>query len=109
MATLFQSGIERARELAERLKLEFVDLEAFRLDYDLFHSVPQDLMVKYHFIPEKREGGVLSIIVANPEAYALWDELELLLGEPIRLKVADSGAIKEMLEKGESSQRILDE
>ena len=109
MATLFQSESERARELAHRLKLDYVDMDSFRLDYELFHSIPQDFMVKYNFIPEKREGGALSIIVAQPETFAVWDELELLLGEPLRLKVADAGAIKEMLEKGESSQRILEE
>jgi type IV pilus assembly protein PilB len=109
MATLFEGGAGRAHELAEKLGLELVDLGAFQLDYELFHSIPQELIVKYHFIPDRREGGVLSVIVAEPEQYARWDELEMLLGEPIRLKVADASAIQELLEKGESTQRILDE
>jgi type IV pilus assembly protein PilB len=109
MATLFEGGAGRAHELAEKLGLEFVDLGEFQLDYELFHSIPQELIVKYHFIPDRREGGVLSVIVAEPEQYARWDELEMLLGEPIRLKVADAAAIQELLEKGESTQRILDE
>jgi type II secretory ATPase GspE/PulE/Tfp pilus assembly ATPase PilB-like protein len=109
MATLFDGGAGQARELAAKLGLEFVDLGAFQLDYELFHSIPQELIVKYHFLPDRREDGVLWIIVADPARHAQWDELEMLLGEPIRLKVADAAVIQELLEKGESTQRILDD
>ena len=38
--------IEHARRLAERYRLEFVDMETFRIDQDLFRSIPADLMLR---------------------------------------------------------------
>ena len=37
----------RARKLAERYRLEFVDMDEFRIDQELFRSIPADLMLRY--------------------------------------------------------------
>lgn len=108
MTELFETK-SKALELAQKLNLPFVDESNFNLDYEIFRTIPLELMIKYQFVPERREKGVLSILVSNPEAQNKWDELELILGESINLKVAESYLIKELLEKGESGQRILDE
>ena len=39
--------------LAERLGLPYVDLTLFRVDADLFRSIPVEWMLRYHFVPER--------------------------------------------------------
>ena len=34
-----------------RYRCEFVDLREVRIDHDLFHSIPVDLMFRYNFVP----------------------------------------------------------
>jgi type II secretory ATPase GspE/PulE/Tfp pilus assembly ATPase PilB-like protein len=99
----------RAIALAERLGLPYVDLLAFRVDAELFRSVPVEWMLRYEFIPEKRTDRSLSIIAADPSDVVRFDELELLVGLPLKLKVGSRAAIAEILQKSESSQRVLDE
>ena len=48
--------IARARRLAERYRLEFVEMADFHLDNELFRSIPADLMLRYGFVPHRREG-----------------------------------------------------
>ncbi|MDX1632560.1 MAG: GspE/PulE family protein [Thermoanaerobaculia bacterium] len=98
-----------ARELARRYGLEYVDVTQFRIDNDLFRSIPFDLMLRYLFIPEGRENGRLSVVVADPTEVQKLDELEMLLGESLEVKVGPKGAIEEILQKSESVQRVLDE
>ena len=99
----------RAIALAERLGLPYVDLLSFRIDADLFRSVPVEWMLRYEFVPEKRTDRSLAIIAADPSDVVRFDELELLVGLPLKLKVGSRAAIAEILQKSESSQRVLDE
>ena len=57
---------QAAEELAARLGLEFVDVTRFRIDNDLFRSIPFDLMLRYGFIPEEQLPGRLAVIMADP-------------------------------------------
>ena len=109
MVDMITSSTGQAKNMAEEYGLPYVDLSSFRLDMDLFRSIPMDWMLKYQFIPESDRDGVLTLIVGDPGNLPMWDEVELLLGRPIRLKVADRDGIREYLEKSESSQRVLDE
>jgi type II secretory ATPase GspE/PulE/Tfp pilus assembly ATPase PilB-like protein len=103
------SEATRARRLAEDHGLEFVDLEHFHVDATLFREIPLDLMIRYQFLPEQRENGHINVVVADPTDVLKLDELELLLGSPLRIKVAPAAAIREKLQKSESTQRVLDE
>jgi type II secretory ATPase GspE/PulE/Tfp pilus assembly ATPase PilB-like protein len=98
-----------ARGLAERYRLEFIDLEDFEIDHELFRSIPVDLMFRYNFVPAKRENGTLYIVVSDPSNILMVDELELLLGWRIRMLVGTQSAIQDILKKSESSQRVLEE
>jgi type IV pilus assembly protein PilB len=101
--------LAQAHRLAERYGLEFVDLEHFRIDHDLFRSLPADLMLRYSFVPYRRDGRALAIVVADPSDLALIDELEVVLSTPLRVMVGTRYAIESILQKSESSQRVLDE
>jgi len=98
-----------AEKFADRYGLEFVNVSNFRVDNDLFRSVPFDLMLRYNFIPEEEHDGVVSVVMADPSDVIKVDELELLLGRPVEVKVGQRSAIEEILQKSESAQRVLDE
>src|SRR5215510_5223767 len=98
-----------ARKLAERYRLEFVDMDEFRIDQELFRSIPADLMLRYGFVPYRREGKSLVIVVSDPTDLPMIDELSVVLGTPVKVMVGVRSAIEGMLKKSESSQRVLDE
>jgi len=100
---------EQARRLAERYRLEFVDMDTFRIDQELFRSIPADLMLRYGFVPYRREGRHLVIVVSDPTDLPMIDELGVLLATPIKVMVGARSAIESMLKKSESSQRVLEE
>jgi len=99
----------RARRLAEQYGFPFVDLEHFQVDHQLFRDIPLDLMIRYQFIPEHREDDHIAVVVGDPTDVLKLDELELLLGAPLRVKVASPAAIRDKLQRSESTQRVLDE
>jgi|ERR1044071_9513364 type IV pilus assembly protein PilB len=99
----------RARRMAEQYGFPFVDLEHFQVDHQLFRDIPLDLMIRYQFIPEIRENGHIAIVVGDPTDVLKLDELELLLGAPLKVKVASPAAIRDKLQRSESTQRVLDE
>jgi type IV pilus assembly protein PilB len=99
----------RAKRIAEEYGFTYVDLEHFQGDHALFRDIPLDLMIRYQFLPERRENGHIAIVVGDPTDVLRLDELELLLGAPLNVKVASPAAIRDKLEKSESTQRVLDE
>jgi type II secretory ATPase GspE/PulE/Tfp pilus assembly ATPase PilB-like protein len=101
--------LEQARRLAERYRLECIDMDTFRIDQELFRSIPADLMLRYGFVPYRRDGKTLAIVVSDPTDLPMIDELQLLLATPIRVAVGPRSAISSILKKSESSQRVLEE
>ncbi|HKE31414.1 MAG TPA: ATPase, T2SS/T4P/T4SS family, partial [Candidatus Angelobacter sp.] len=100
---------QRARDLADRYRCEFIDLRDYRLDAELFKSVPVDLMFRYNFVPLEEREGVLWIAIADPSKLMLIDEISLLLSRRVKTKVALLNQINDILKKTEQSQRVLEE
>ena len=98
-----------ARRLAERYRLDFLDMHEFRIDQELFRSIPADLMLRYGFVPYRRDGKSLVIVVSDPTDLPMIDELSVILGTHVKVMVGVQSAIDGMLKKSESSQRVLDE
>ena len=105
----YSQEVTRARQLADRYRLDFVDMDEFRIDQELFRSIPADLMLRYSFVPYRREGKSLVIVVSDPTDLPMIDELSVVLGTPIRVTVGAPSAIQSILKKSESSQRVLEE
>src|SRR6185436_13916886 len=101
--------LELARRLAERYRLEFIDMDTFRIDQDLFRSIPAELMLRYNFVPYRRVGKALEIVVSDPSDLPMIDELGVLLATPIKVVVGPRSAIESILKKSESSQRVLED
>jgi len=99
----------KSRQLAQRYELEFVDLTRFKINNDLFRSIPADLMLRYGFVPYRRDGNTLLIVVADPSDLQAIDEIGMQLGTPVRVTVGVPSAIHGILKKSESSTRVLEE
>jgi type IV pilus assembly protein PilB len=104
-----QGEREKSRRLAERYRCGFVDLFERRIDPELFRSIPAELMFRFNFVPMEAQGGALVIAVADPSQVLLSDELPLLLGKKLILKVATPTQISDLLKRTEQSQRVLDQ
>jgi type IV pilus assembly protein PilB len=104
-----QGEREKSRRLAERYRCGFVDLFEQRIDPELFRSIPAELMFRFNFVPMEAQGGSLVIAVADPSQVLLSDELPLLLGKKLILKVATPTQISDLLKRTEQSQRVLDQ
>jgi type II secretory ATPase GspE/PulE/Tfp pilus assembly ATPase PilB-like protein len=100
---------DRARALASRYGLEYVDVLSFAPDPDILKSVPVELMFRYNFLPYRRENGRLVLVMADPTDIPVVDELSLLLQTPIQPAVGTPGAILEALKRGQGTQRVLEE
>jgi type IV pilus assembly protein PilB len=75
----------------------------------LFRSIPADLMFRFNFVPLEATSTALVIAVAEPSQILLSDELPLLLGKKLILKVATPTQIGDLLKRTEQSQRVLDQ
>src|SRR5258708_18714846 len=100
--------ISKARALAGRYYHEFVDLKETRIDHDLFHSIPVDLMFRYNFVPIQADNGTLEIAIADPRNLNLIDELAVLLCKKLRVRVATLSHILDLLNKTAQSKRVLE-
>jgi type IV pilus assembly protein PilB len=104
-----QQEREVARKLAERYRCAFVDLREQRIDPDLFRTIRADLMFSYNFVPLEAHDNVLCIAAADPGQVQMSDELALLLGKKLSIKVATRRQIADLLKRTEQSQRVLEQ
>jgi len=100
---------DHARRLAERYRCGFINLREQRIDPELFRTIPADLMFRYNFVPLEVQNNGLSIAVADPSLVLLSDELPLLLGKKLLIKVATAREIGDLLKRTEQSQRVLEQ
>jgi type IV pilus assembly protein PilB len=100
---------QKARDLAERLGMEFDPLDEFHVDPELFRTIPVEIMLRYHFLPLRSEGETLHVVMADPSDVTRLNEVELALARPLEVAVGPANRISDILEKSESTQRVLDE
>ena len=104
-----QQEREFARKLAERYRYAFIDLREQRIDPELFRAIPADLMFRYNFVPLEVHNNVLAIAAADPGQVQSSDELPLLLGKKLLIRVATARQIGDLLKRTEQSQRVLEQ
>src|SRR5437868_4480084 len=104
-----QQERDHSRRIAERYRCPFVDLNEAHIDPELFRSIPADLMFRFNFVPLEANGHQLMVAVADPSQVLLSDELPLLLGKKLVLKVATPTQISDLLKRTEQSQRVLEQ
>ena len=104
-----KGDISEAETLTARLGLPFDPLDEFHVDGDLFRTIPVETMIRYEFLPTASVGEVLKVVMADPSNVVSLNELELALARPIDVTVSPRKRIADILEKSESTQRVLDE
>jgi type IV pilus assembly protein PilB len=101
--------VAEARALAARIGLPFDPLDEFHIDPELFRAIPVDVMLRYQFLPLSSDGEVLRVVMADPSNVVQLNEVELSLARPLDVVVGPPSRISDILEKSESTQRVLDE
>ena len=97
-----QTRTTRAQMLAQRYRCEFVDLKNFRIQHDLFRTVPVDMMFRYNFVPLEQMEDRLIIAVSDPSRLMMLDEIAGLLGQRLITRVATLSQITDLLKKPSS-------
>ncbi len=100
---------EQAKRLAERYRCPFIELREQRIDPELFRSIPAEMMFRYNFVPLESHETTLIVAMADPSQLHLRDELSLLLGKRLEIRVATPSQIGDLLKRTEQSQRVLDQ
>jgi type IV pilus assembly protein PilB len=100
---------EQAKRLAERYRCPFIDLREQRIEPELFRSIPAEMMFRYNFVPLESHDTTLIVAMADPSQLHLRDELSLLLGKRLEIRVATPSQIGDLLKRTEQSQRVLDQ
>jgi type IV pilus assembly protein PilB len=104
-----QQEREIARKLAERYRYAFIDLREQRINPELIRTISADLMFRYNFVPLETHNNVLAIAAADPGLVQSSDELTLLLGKKLLIRVATARQIGDVLKRTEQSQRVLEQ
>src|SRR5437879_10569901 len=104
-----QQEREVARKLAERYRYAFIDLREQRINPELIRTISADLMFRYNFVPLETHNNVLTIAAADPGLVQSSDELPLLLGKKLLIRVATARQIADVLKRTEQSQRVLEQ
>ena len=98
-----------ARALAAQFNLEFVDLSDFKMDEELLNSLPTDAIYRFRFVPLEMTPTSLAVAVADPTDVIKLDELELMLGRQLHIRIATESAIGGVIKAGEGARRVLRE
>jgi len=101
--------VAEARSLAQRIGLPFDPLDEFHIDPELFRAIPVEVMLRYQFLPLSSDGEVLRVVMADPSNVVQLNEVEQALARPLDVVVGPPTRIADILEKSESTQRVLDE
>src|ERR1700674_2575785 len=97
----------RAQMLANRYRCDFVDLKNFRIQHELFRSVPVDMMFRYNFVPLEQMEDRLVLAVSDRSRLMVLDEISGLMVYRITTRVATLSQIADLLKNAGQSQRVL--
>jgi len=97
----------QARDLARRYRLDYIELGKAEVDYHTVHELPVDLMLRHNFVPLRRDENTLFIAMADPTNLDAVDEIEAQIRMRVQVAVAARSAIEEVLKRGDTAARIL--
>jgi hypothetical protein len=107
------ADVREARALARRYRYPYVDLFPARgnspIQNELVNEFPVELMLKFQFVPLRREGKRLHLAISDPSDLQRLDELATALQSRLVPHVTTAGAIELVLRQGDTTQRVLRE
>jgi type IV pilus assembly protein PilB len=104
-----RDGRERARTLAEGLRLPFEPLDDPPADESLWSEAPLELLVRFTCVPVGREGRRLVVAFGGLDDLRKADEMEFLLDRPIDVVVAPADRVAALLRRHRGGDVLLDQ
>lgn len=101
------SPAQLAQALAEQCRLPYVNLDDFTVETSLFSLIPAERAYQFGVVPYRRDGDVLTVVVADPLDLSLVDRLERLCGLRVELVVSGTDAITAVLKRSEGTFEVL--
>ena len=95
------------QEVAEVLKIEFVDLDEVEIDMKLFSQISYKQLTKYHIVPVEENDLNVLIVFDDPLDMAAQDAVQRLFPKkPIRIAIAEPKQIHKHLQSLEINESI---
>ncbi|HEY7439672.1 MAG TPA: GspE/PulE family protein [Acidimicrobiia bacterium] len=91
--------LQVAHVLADRLGLDFVDLDELTLDTFAAQRIPEEVARRYRALPLDSSDTGVRLAVADPTNVFAIDDLSLLLGKPVVTVVADSAQLDTAIDR----------
>ena len=89
--------------LGRQAGFETVDLSKISFTPDLIESVDPNTARIFGVVPVKKEGGTLTVAIANPQNVTVLDDLRFLTGGEVAGVLASEAQVKEILDRHYSS------
>jgi len=102
-----EEEVKKARELAEKYKVPYMDLSNISLNRDLVRSFPVDFLYRAKFIPLEENESTVKIAVSDPSDISIVDSIESFLGKKVKVYVSSEREILEALRKSEAALQVL--
>ncbi len=96
-----------AQALAQQFGMEYVDIKGFKMDEAVLDMFPADTLCRHQFVPMEAHGDTLAVAIADPTDVITMDELEFIVGRPLDFRITTESALKSVLEKGDTTSRML--
>ena len=114
-STLVKLGFVTEDQLLQFLSRQYgipsVDLNRLEIDAAVTKLIPTDVVQKYHVVPVKRAGAVLSVAMVDPTDMFAIDDIKFMTGYEVVPMVATEGAITNSINKyydqAQSLQTVL--
>lgn len=105
----FVSPTEIARQLADELHTEFIDLSSSTIDQEVLQLVPADFAKAHQLIPLDRDGHILTVAMANTFDIIAIDALEKLTMMRLEVIASTPQAIHDAIEQNYLTNVALDD
>ena len=103
----FKDAELKAKEMAGKYKISYIDLSDVPINRELVQSFPVDFLYRSKFIPFEENGNSVKIAVSDPSDISVIDSIESFLGKKVNVFVSSERGIFEALRKSEAALQVL--
>lgn len=86
-----------AKILAEKLHIDFIDLDEYQINKDAVWAVPDDVATEYCVIPLDISNGKMMLATNDPMNFSVIKEIEMLSGYEVKTLFATKSAIEKAI------------
>jgi len=111
----YATGEEVMRAMAEKHKLEYIDLSEISIPEEIIELVPESVSRENTILPMKEEDDALVVIMSDPLDLETIEKLRFILNRRVEVALAPSESINEAINRyygqveGESADSMLQE